>query len=133
VKNMEKKKEMKSLEEKAKSILAEIDRRRKEAEKRGLNFTAVTEEQIYRKLTKKGSPIIVSQSWGSAQPGGTIVYNVGINNPDPSVEFWLFGHVFVGPGNMVTDVGDALCAVDMRFPRLTLPKFDGLRINPLCN
>ena len=122
--------EKKSVEAKAKRILVEIERRRKEAEEKRLNFTAVTEEQIYKKLTKKGSPIIVSQSWGHAQPGGTIVYTVGINNPDPYKQIWLFGHVFIGPGNMVTEVGDALCTVDTRFPRLTLPKFAGLKIDP---
>jgi hypothetical protein len=124
------KKEQITLEEKAKKILAEIDQKRKVAKEKRMNFTAVTEKQIYQKLTKKGSPIIVSQSWGPAPPGGTINYTVGINNPDPYQQIWLFCHVFVGPGNMVADVGEALCTVDTRFPRLTLPKFFGLQIDP---
>jgi hypothetical protein len=55
-------------------------------------------------------------------------YQVGISNPDPASWVWLFVHLFVGPGNMVADTGEALAPVDERFPRLTLPEFDGLQI-----
>jgi hypothetical protein len=127
---MEKRNEKKPLEEKAKKILAEIDQQRKEAEKRKMNFTAVTKEELYKKLTKKGSPIIICQSWGSTSPGGSVNYSVGINNPDPYLQTTLFAHVFFGPSNMVPDVGIALCSVDTRFPRLTLPKAVGLQMDP---
>ena len=120
----------KSVKEKARSISEEVAQRRKEAKAKGLKFTGLTEEQIYRKLTKKGSPMIIWQSWGDASPGGTVTYNVGIKNPDPNRRIRMFGHVFVGPANMVSDVGVALCAVDTRFPRLTLPDFAGLSIDP---
>jgi hypothetical protein len=111
-------------------LLNEIDRLRQEAERRGHNFTAPTTEQLRKKLARAESPMIVSQSWGSAAPGGTINYTVGINNPDPVQWFWLFAHVFVGPANVVPDVGDAVSAVDPRFPRLTMPRFTGLTLGP---
>jgi len=37
-------------------------------------------------------------------------------------------HVFVGPANLVPDVGDALSAVDARFPRLIMPRVFGLSL-----
>jgi hypothetical protein len=55
---------------------------------------------------------------------------VTIHNPDPGGWIWLFAHVFVGPANPITVVGEALRAVDTRFPRLTLPNFPGLSIGP---
>jgi hypothetical protein len=112
-----------------KRILGEIETRKARAEKAGDSFTAPTEEQLRAKLGRANSPMIVYQSWsGSAPAGGTITYEVGITNPDPTDWFWLFVHLFVGPGNMVPDTGEALEPVDERFPRLTEPSFDGLRI-----
>lgn len=111
-------------------LLDEVERRRQEAEREGLNFTAPTAEQIRRKLSRTNSPWIVFQTWYPASPGGTVNYDVGINNPDPDRWIWLFVHVFVGPANVAPDVGDAVNAVDSRFPRLTLPRFDGLTIDP---
>jgi hypothetical protein len=49
------------------------------------NFTEVTPDDVARKLKRLKSPMIVFQGWsGSAPAGGTINYNVGIWNPDPS-------------------------------------------------
>ena len=117
-------------EEKFKRILEEIARHRKEAQEKELNFTAPTKKQIWKKLSKKASPMIIFQSWNHTTPGGTINYNVGIKNPDPTKRIWIFNHLFIGPANMVSDVGQALCTVDTRFPRLTLPDFDGLALDP---
>lgn len=117
------------VEEMFKRITAEISRLREEAQAQKLNFTAPTEEQIWKKLTKKGSPMIVGQSWsGQTNPGGTFNYTVTISNPDPVQRIWMFDHVFIGPANMVKVVGRALLAVDERFPRLTQPDFPGLSI-----
>ena len=75
--------------------------------------------------------MIVFQGWtGSVSPGGSLSYNVGIRNPDPIRHVWVFAHVFIGLANIVPDVGTAVAAVDSRFPRLTLPKFSGLTIEP---
>jgi len=124
--------ENKSLEEKVRSILDEIERDRKEAEKKGLRFTAPTKEQIYRKLTKKGSPFIINQTGVSpVHKGQVFLYTVKIYNPDPNSRGNMFVHVFIGPANMVSDVGEALCTVDTRFPRLTMPnELGGLILLP---
>jgi hypothetical protein len=118
-------------EEQVSSVLDEIDKQRKRAKREGLNFTAPSKRQLRTKLGRHNSPMIVFQSWtGSAAPGGTINYTVGINNPDPVTVIWLFVHVFVGAANAIRNVGDALATVDPRFPRLTLPDFFGLSIAP---
>ncbi|HEY7592212.1 MAG TPA: hypothetical protein VH969_03595 [Actinophytocola sp.] len=110
------------------SVLAEVEQRRREAAEAGLSFTALTEDQLLRKLRSVNSPMIVWQSWGSGSPGSSIAYNVGINNPDPTDWVSLFGHVFVGSANVAPDIGDALALVDTRFPRLTMPAFAGLTV-----
>ena len=75
--------------------------------------------------------MIVWQTWGgSAPPGGSISYSLGIYNPDPMPWDALFNHVFVGAANLAADPDDALPAVDARFARLTQPDFAGLTVNP---
>jgi len=117
-------------EREVRQLLEEIEGHKQQAEKQGLNFTAPAKEQLIRKLARTNSPMIVFQGWGPAAPGGTINYNIGIHNPDPSQRGSLFVHVFVGLANVVPDTGAALATVDPRFPRLTLPKFAGLNIGP---
>ncbi len=94
------------------------------------HFTAVTPEEIERKLKRVNSPIIVSQGWGGTTPGGAFNYSLGIYNPDPTQAIWLFAHVWVGSGNVDPVVGTFLSNVDARFPRLTEPKFAGLTLAP---
>lgn len=97
--------------------------------KKGDNFTAITPTELEVKFKRVNSPMIVWQSWtGAVAPGGTIGYNVGIYNPDPVQAIWLFGHVWVGSGNVDPVVGTFLSNVDDRFPRLTQPAFAGLNI-----
>jgi hypothetical protein len=99
--------------------------------KNGESFTAVTPEDIERKLKRMHSPMIVSQtgSWTVPTPlGGTFTYNVGLYNPDPTQAFWLFAHVWVGSGNVDPVMGTFLLNVDTRFPRLTQPAFAGLTL-----
>ena len=96
-----------------------------------VNVTAVTQEQLEKKLDESDSPMIVFQSWdGSVSAGGSLNYSVGIRNPDPVTQFWMFAHVFIGLANIVPDVGAAAATVDPRYPSLTLPYFGGLRIDP---
>jgi len=99
-------------------------------ENKGEHFTALTPEEIAKKLKRVNSPIIVSQGWNSTTPGGTINYNLGIFNPDPVQAIWMFAHVWVGSGNIDPVVGTFLLNVDTRFPRLTQPAFDGLTLAP---
>lgn len=94
------------------------------------HFTAITPEEIERKLKRVNSPMIVSQSWGPASLGGTENYTVGVYNPDPTQNIWLFVHVFVGSGNVDSTTGTFLLNVDPRFPRLTEPAATGLTLGP---
>jgi hypothetical protein len=115
----------------ARALMDELEKRRAEAESEGLNFTAPTEDQLKKKLRSDRSPSIYYQSWSAtAPPGGVIAYSLGITNPDPTPWMWLFVHLFIGPANLASDVDEAVSAVDTRFPRLTLPSFDGLQLAP---
>jgi hypothetical protein len=118
------------IKEQTKRIL-EVVEEHKRLVKKGEGFTAVTPEDIERKLTRVNSPMIVSQSgsWTtSTPPGGTFTYNLGLFNPDPTQAIWLFAHVWVGSGNVDPVTGTFLLNVDARFPRLTLPGFAGLTL-----
>lgn len=118
------------IKEQTKRILEAVEEH-KRLVKKGEGFTAVSPEDIERKLTRVNSPMIVSQSgsWtGSTPPGGTFTYNLGLFNPDPTQAIWLFAHVWVGSGNVDPVTGTFLLNVDARFPRLTLPGFAGLTL-----
>jgi hypothetical protein len=93
-------------------------------------FTALTPEEIEKKMKRVNSPMIVSQGWNGTTPGGTCNYSVGIYNPDPTQAIWLFAHVWVGSGNVDPNVGTFLLNVDSRFPRLTQPPPTGLSLAP---
>lgn len=97
-------------------------------ENKGEHFTAITPEEIEKKLKRVKSPMIVSQGWGNTTPGGTVNYQLGLYNPDPTQAIWLFAHVWVGSGNVDPTVGTFLMNVDARFPHLTEPKFAGLTL-----
>lgn len=113
----------------AKAILEEIKRQHNKADRDGRTFTAVTEEQLLSKLRSVNSPMIVWQSWSSSGTvGSTIKYSVGITNPDAVDAVYVFAHVFVGAANIARNIGEALSAVDTRFPRLTMPAFPGVTI-----
>lgn len=95
------------------------------------NFTGITEAELAKKFKRVNSPMITSQSCtGSAAPGGTISYNVGIYNPDPTSSIWLYSHVWIGSGNVDPVTGTFLLNVDTRFPRLTEPQFPGFSLAP---
>ena len=115
----------------ASEVKSQVEKIQKEVEKhkrenKGEHFTSVTPEEIERKLKRVNSPMIVSQGWNSTTPGGTVNYNLGLFNPDPTLAVWLFAHVWVGSGNIDPVTGTFLLNVDPRFPRLTEPVFDGL-------
>ena len=117
------------IKEQTKKIQETIQREKRHYQEQ--NFTEVTSEDIARKLRRLKSPMIVFQGWSSSAPaGGTINYNVGIWNPDPSQAIWLFAHAWVGSGNVDPLVGTFLLNVDTRFPRLTEPAFAGASIGP---
>jgi hypothetical protein len=112
-----------------KSVVAEVARLEKEAQKEGRVFVGITEKQLKKKLARTKSPMIVGSAWSGSVPAGqTLTYDSYLFNPDPTLAFRLFVHFFVGPGNMVPDAGAALSSVDTRFPRLTLPKWIGITL-----
>lgn len=100
------------------------------AQNKDQHFTGITQEEIEKKFQRVNSPMIVSQGWNSTTPGGTVNYNLGIYNPDPTQAIWLFAHVWIGSGNVDPVVGSFLSNVDTRFPRLTQPAFAGLTLAP---
>jgi len=119
----------------AAEVKSQVERIQKAVEKhkretKEEHFTAVTPEEIEKKLKRVNSPIIVSQGWNSTTPGGIVNYSLGVFNPDPTQAIWLFAHVWVGSGNIDPVVGTFLSNVDPRFPRLTEPVFDGLQLAP---
>lgn len=117
------------IKEQTKKIQEAIEKEKRRY--RDQNFTEVKPEDIEKKLKSVNSPTIIFQGWSSsAPPGGTINYNVGIWNPDPTQAIWLFAHAWVGSGNVDPVVGTFLLNVDTRFPRLTEPAFAGASINP---
>ncbi|HST10154.1 MAG TPA: hypothetical protein VLL05_07240 [Terriglobales bacterium] len=104
--------------------------RKLKRENKGEHFTAVTAEEVQKKLRRLNSPMIISQGWSSTTPGGSFNYSLGIFNPDPIQVGSLFAHVFVGSGNVDPVSGTFLLNVDDRFARLTEPPFFGLSLAP---
>ena len=108
------------ISEKAKILLANIELLREEAKKKGMDFSAPSEDEILKKLKSKKTPFIIGEWYTpSAARGGIINYGVTIHNPDPVTWFHIYCHVFIGLACFVEDVSDALLAVDPRFARLT--------------
>jgi hypothetical protein len=121
-------------------VLPEIDIQRKKAESGKMRFTALNEQQLHARLLPRSTPslpipvlapMIVWQSWtGTTSPGGSINYSLGVYNPLPNPQSWLFAHAFIGPANFIHNPGMALQSIDSRFPRLTEPAFPGLDVGP---
>jgi hypothetical protein len=119
------------IKEQIKKIQQAIEKEKSRYRDQNLKVVEVKPEDIERKLKRMKSPMIVSQFFsGSAPAGGTISYDVGIWNPDPTQAVFLFVHVWVGSGNVDPVVGTFLLNVDTRFPRLTEPDFFGATIDP---
>ena len=101
---------------------AEIARERKNREKRGETFTAVSKEEFERKLKRVESPIIIWESWtNTAPPGGTIKYTVGVENPDPVDWQNLVVSVSIGNRNAIVDNDQFQTTFDARFPTYAQP------------
>jgi hypothetical protein len=103
------------------TLRAKIEYLRQEAGERRERFEALEEEQLRRKVRGQTaqSPFFFAQSWGSAAPGGSTSYTAYVHNPDPGgySGFWLFGYLFFGPANFISDTNLALASkIDERFP-----------------
>jgi hypothetical protein len=103
------------------ALRAKIELLRQEAEERRERFEALADEQLLRKVRGQTaqSPFFYAQSWGSAPPGGSTSYTAYVHNPDPTgySGTWLFGYLFFGPANFISDTNLALASeIDERFP-----------------
>lgn len=115
----------------ARSLLKEIEQRRREAREQDQNFVVPSAAQLVDMLQTADNPRFGSQSWTSITTSpGLITLTAGVFNPTPNSHSGLFVHVFIGPANPVANVGQALALVDTRFPRLTQPDFDGFTLPP---
>jgi hypothetical protein len=113
-------------------IETEIATERKKREKSGETFTALTREQIEKKLRRVESPMIVFQSWNNtAPPGGTINYTVGVSNPDPVSWGALAVGLSVGNRNLITSNDVFVSEFDARFPTLAQPPTVGFSLGPV--
>lgn len=102
---------------------------RKKREKSDETFTALTREEIEKKLRRVESPMIVFQSWNNtAPPGGTINYTVGVSNPDPVSWGTLAVGVSVGNRNLITGNDLFVSEFDARFPTLAQPPTVGFSL-----
>lgn len=117
------------------AIVAAIAKQREEAEAEGQTFTGLTDRNGRNKINKQSEPLIVWQTWSSSVAvGSTLICDIGIANPTASKKQRLFVQLLVGtptypapPGPPWADLSHVL--IDPRFPRLTLPRFDGLSLD----
>jgi hypothetical protein len=112
-----------------KTAEAEIARERKNRERKGETFTGLTKEEFEKKMKRVDSPMIVWQSWsGSAPPGGTISYTVGVQNPDAFGWVWLAVSVSIGNRNAIVSNDEFMTTFDARFPTYAKPATTGFSL-----
>jgi hypothetical protein len=115
----------------ARDLVDAIEKRRLEAREQGMNFVALSADQILQRLKGGNTPFISGVVWNNRVPApGTLHVIVDIDNPDPVHQIFIYTHLFVGPAGLSADVEQALALVDTRFPRATQPKFFGLIMDP---
>jgi hypothetical protein len=115
----------------ARDLVDAIEKRRREAGEQGMNFAAPNADKILQRLQGGNTPFLYYWLWNYRTPApGTLSISVGVDNPDPVQQFFVYAHFFVGPGSLSADVGQALTLVDTRFPRATEPEYVGLIMAP---
>ena len=115
----------------ARDLLDVIEKRRLEAREQGMNFAVPSADKIMHRLKGGNTPFFWGALWDYRVPApGTLHISVGIDNPDPVAQFFIYTHLFVGPAILTADVEQALALVDTRFPRATQPEFAGLLMAP---
>ena len=94
----------------------ELAKLRRDHERRGDTFSAITREEFEKKMNRVNSPMIVGQGWsGSGPAGGTLTYNVTVNNPDPVAFGNLAVTAFIGNRNAIANNDQFMTAFDERF------------------
>jgi hypothetical protein len=115
----------------ARDVVEAIAKRRLEARQRGMNFAAASADKILERMKAGRTPFLYGAAWNYRTPAaGTLSVAVGVDNPDPVQQSFLYVHLFVGPGNLAPDAVDGISLVDQRFPRATEPEFAGLFMSP---
>jgi hypothetical protein len=98
-----------------------IEALRSQARDRGLAFSALTDEQLDRKVRRETahSPFIVGQAWTSGTtPGSAATYRVYIQNPDPNGYYPVYATMFFGLGNFF-GVDESWVGRDKRWPEFS--------------
>jgi hypothetical protein len=113
------KKGKKEINEHLRTILADIEVRRKKADKKGLKFASLTEEQLRKKLKSLKTPFISSTTWTNiGSVTSNFIFDITIYNPDPVPHFHLTAYAFFGPANTISDIGLALISADPELNRM---------------
>jgi hypothetical protein len=97
-------------------LLEEIERRKEQAEREGLAFVALNEEELAQKIRGEtsSSPFIFWKAWtGQAAPGTPAYVEIFYANPDPTA--WEVS-VTIFFGLPILDLADAAAARDTRWP-----------------
>lgn len=117
------------VKEQTQKILEEIEKSNQRARSKDTNVKQIRAEDAEKKLKQADAPFIYGIDWSSeAPPGGVIRVRPSIWNPThPDLALHIYVHLWVGSGNIDPVVGTFLLNVDARFPRLTEPRFTGLR------
>lgn len=112
-----------------KRILEAIEKEKGEGGSSDENFTAITPDEIEKKVREARSPFLSGYGWTKeAPPGGRIELRVFIWNSESKPASDIYVHVWVGSGNVDPAVGTFLLNTDARFPRLTRPEYPGLEV-----
>lgn len=106
------------VQEEVRRRLEEIELLREQAQRQGLAFASLNEEELRRKIrgeTSK-SPYYYSQGWTAATtPGSAASVTVYYSNPDPT--FWYVDMtMFFGLANFAADITTALAGRHTSWP-----------------
>jgi hypothetical protein len=115
----------------ARELLDVIEKRRDEAREQGMNFATLDADRLLDKLRGGNTPFLSWWAFNYRTPApGTLTIWVGVDNPDPIDQWFLYLHFFVGPAALSGDLDHALAMVDARFPRAIEPEYAGLLMSP---
>jgi hypothetical protein len=105
-------------EEEVKRLLEEIELLREQAERRGLAFASLNEEELRQKIRGEtsNSPFFLYQGWIAATtPGSPAYVEIGYKNPDPN--YWnVCVTIFFGLANFAADITAALAGQQASWP-----------------
>lgn len=103
-------------------LLDGIEAGREDAQKRGLAFTSLTEEELIQKLRGEttNSPFVSMSAWDQfTTPGGRAFYLANYYNPDPGGHL-VTASIFFGLGMLAPDFPSAYMMRDTDWPSFSL-------------